>query len=92
MLKESRRSPPQEGTFEQFARGCEDERRMDAPDALTGEGRRLRVLLEVGRSLVTDFDLEAVLGRVLEAARELTGARYAALGVLDQGGASSNAS
>ncbi len=59
---------------------------MDAPDALTGEGRRLRVLLEVGRSLVTDFDLEAVLGRVLEAARELTGARYAALGVLDQGG------
>ena len=43
-------------------------------------------MLEVGRSLVTDFDLEAVLGRVLEAARELTGARYAALGVLDQDG------
>ncbi len=43
-------------------------------------------MLEVGRSLVTDFDLEGVLGRVLEAARELTGARYAALGVLDQDG------
>ncbi len=60
--------------------------RMDAPDDLTGEGRRLRLLLEVGRSLVTDFDLEGVLGRVLEAARELTGARYAAIGVLDQDG------
>jgi signal transduction histidine kinase len=40
-------------------------------------------LLEVGRSLVEDLDLELVLKRVLEAARELTGARYAALGILD---------
>ena len=44
---------------------------------------RLRRLLDVGRGLVSEFELEAVLGRVLEAARELTGARYAALGVLD---------
>ena len=40
--------------------------------------------MEVGRSLVTEFELEAVLERVLEAAIELTGARYAALGVLDE--------
>jgi signal transduction histidine kinase len=43
-----------------------------------------RRLLEFGRSLVADLDPDAVLGRVLEAARELTGARYAALGVLDE--------
>ena len=40
-------------------------------------------LLEVGRGLVSKHDPEAVLEQVIEAARELTGARYAALGVLD---------
>jgi signal transduction histidine kinase len=46
--------------------------------------RRLRRLLDVGRSLVSQLDLEALLERVLEEARELTGARYAALGILDR--------
>jgi len=45
--------------------------------------RRLRLLLEVGRGLVAELDREAVLQRVIEVARELTGARYAALGVLN---------
>jgi signal transduction histidine kinase len=45
--------------------------------------QRLERLLELGRSLVEDLDLELVLKRVLEAGRELTGARYAALGILD---------
>jgi signal transduction histidine kinase len=50
--------------------------------------RRLRSLIEVGRSFVAQLDLDAVFNRVLEVARELTGARYAALSVLDrQGGA-----
>jgi signal transduction histidine kinase len=44
---------------------------------------QLTRLLEVGRSLVSELDLEAVLRRVLDAARDLTQARYAALGVLD---------
>ncbi|HWV84418.1 MAG TPA: GAF domain-containing sensor histidine kinase [Capillimicrobium sp.] len=44
---------------------------------------RLRRVLEVGRALVSDLDLESVLQRVLEEARDLTGARYAAMGVLD---------
>ena len=44
---------------------------------------RLRRVLEVGRALVSNLDLESVLQRVLEEARELTGARYAAMGVLD---------
>jgi len=44
---------------------------------------RFRRLIDVGNSLLSELDLEAVLKSVVEAARELTGARYAALGVLD---------
>jgi signal transduction histidine kinase len=44
---------------------------------------RLRRLLDVGRSLIAELDPEAVLDRLLEVAQELTGARYAAIGVLD---------
>ena len=44
----------------------------------------LRRLLDVGRSLITQLDPEAVFARLLEVARELTGARYAAIGVLDE--------
>jgi signal transduction histidine kinase len=45
---------------------------------------RLRQLIEAGRSLVARLDLEGVLEIVLEAGREMTGAKYAALGVLDE--------
>src|SRR5690348_10219088 len=44
---------------------------------------RLPRLIEVGSSLLAELDLESVLRSVVEAGRELTGARYAALGVLD---------
>ena len=44
---------------------------------------RLRRLIDVGRNLLSQLDSEAVLDRVLETAREITGARYAALGILD---------
>ena len=44
----------------------------------------LRRLLDVGRALVGELDLEAVLDRVLEEACAITGARYAALGVLNE--------
>jgi signal transduction histidine kinase len=44
----------------------------------------IRRLLDVGRSLMTELDLGAVLDRVLETAREITGARYAALGILNE--------
>jgi signal transduction histidine kinase len=40
-------------------------------------------LLDVARGVLTDLDLDVILERVLEAARDLAGARYAALGVLD---------
>ncbi len=45
---------------------------------------RLRELIEVGRTLVAELDAEVVFDKVLEVARELTGARYAAIGVLDE--------
>jgi signal transduction histidine kinase len=45
---------------------------------------RIRRLLELGRSLVAKLDAEEVLDELLEGAREITGARYAALGVLNQ--------
>jgi signal transduction histidine kinase len=41
-------------------------------------------LIEVGANLLSELDLESVLRSVVEAARELTGAEYAALGVLDR--------
>ena len=53
--------------------------RDDALDAAT-----MRRLLDVGRSLVSELDLESLLQTVLEAARDLTSARYAALGVLNE--------
>jgi signal transduction histidine kinase len=45
--------------------------------------RRLQRLIEVGRSLVAELDLDAVLNRLLDVAREITEARYAAIGILD---------
>ena len=45
---------------------------------------RFRRLIEVGRGVLAELDVEALLLTVVEAARELTGARYAALGVLDE--------
>jgi signal transduction histidine kinase len=46
--------------------------------------KRLGRLLDVGRSLVAELDPEAVLDRLLDVAQELTGAKYAAIGVLDE--------
>ena len=41
-----------------------------------------RGVLDIARSVLSELDLDVVLDRVVEAARKLTGARYAALGVL----------
>jgi signal transduction histidine kinase len=45
---------------------------------------QIRRLLDLGRGLVATLNVEAVLDEILEVAREITGARYAALGVLDE--------
>jgi signal transduction histidine kinase len=52
-----------------------------SPSAL--DELRLRRLIEAGRGLIAELDVEAVLRQLLDVARELTGARYAAVGVLD---------
>jgi signal transduction histidine kinase len=43
----------------------------------------IRRLPEVGRALMTELDMDTVLEQVLQTAREITGARYAALGILN---------
>jgi signal transduction histidine kinase len=43
---------------------------------------RLRLLLDANRSIVGALSLSTVLRRIVEVARELVGARYAALGVI----------
>src|SRR5215210_4831532 len=48
------------------------------------DAARLSRLLEAGRSVVSQLALDPVLEELLTAARELTGARYAAIGVLDR--------
>jgi signal transduction histidine kinase len=51
---------------------------------VTLDAQRLERLLEAGRGLVAELDPELVLDRLLDTARALTGARYAALGILDE--------
>jgi signal transduction histidine kinase len=48
------------------------------------ESHRLERLIEAGRGLVSILDVEPVLERLLQTARDVTGARYAALGILDE--------
>jgi signal transduction histidine kinase len=46
---------------------------------------RLRALVEAGVAIASELSLDALLQRLVEKAAELTGARYAALGVIDRG-------
>ena len=50
------------------------------------DARRLRALIEAGTALSSELSLDALLQRLVEAAAELTDARYAALGVIDRSG------
>jgi signal transduction histidine kinase len=56
---------------------------MDRPAA---QFDPLRVLVEAGIALSSELSLDAVLQRLVETAARLTGARYAALGVIDTSG------
>jgi len=55
-------------------------------DTQGGHVDRLRVLVEAGIALSSELSLDALLQRLVETAAELTGARYAALGVIDKAG------
>jgi two-component system, NarL family, sensor histidine kinase DevS len=52
------------------------------------ELERLRILVHAGIALNSELSLDALLQRLVETAAELTGARYAALGVIDRAGQS----
>ncbi|MEO5793205.1 MAG: GAF domain-containing protein, partial [Gaiellaceae bacterium] len=47
---------------------------------------RLRILVDAGIALSSELSLDALLQRIVETAAVLTGARYAALGVIDKSG------
>ena len=50
------------------------------------ETDRLRALVETGIAINSELSLDGVLERIVEAAGRVTGARYAALGVIDPAG------
>ena len=49
---------------------------------------RWRALVDAGIAVTSELSLDAVLQRIVEASAELTGAKYAALGVIDRSGRS----
>jgi signal transduction histidine kinase len=53
----------------------------------TSEESRYRALLEATLSLSSELSLDSLLQRIVDTATSLTGARYAALGVIDETGA-----
>ena len=55
-------------------------------EAVTPSESRLRALLEATAAIASDLSLESLLLRLVTTAAELTGARYAALGVIDRSG------
>lgn len=55
--------------------------------AVTPSETRLRALLEAGVAITSELSLDGLLERIVATAAELTGARYAALGVIDRSGA-----
>jgi signal transduction histidine kinase len=50
------------------------------------ETDRLRTLVETGIAINSELSLDGVLERIVEAAAQVTGAQYAALGVIDRAG------
>jgi signal transduction histidine kinase len=54
--------------------------------AVSSNENRLRALVKTGVAITSELSLDALLQRLVKSASELTGARYAALGVIDPGG------
>ena len=52
----------------------------------TQASRRLRTLVQTGIAINSELTLDGVLEKIVEAAAHVTGARYAALGVIDRAG------
>jgi signal transduction histidine kinase len=54
--------------------------------AVSSNENRLRALVETGVAITSELSLDALLQRLVESAAKLTGARYAALGVIGPSG------
>src|SRR5215212_11980864 len=59
---------------------------LDEASSTVTSQERLRRLLSANRSIVQELSLPAVLRRIVDTARDLSGARYAALGVIGADG------
>jgi signal transduction histidine kinase len=59
---------------------------VDQASVIMNAQERLRRLLNANRSIVQELSLPAVLRRIVETARDVAGARYAALGVIGADG------
>jgi signal transduction histidine kinase len=57
-----------------------------APESTDAALQRQTALLKAGLEISANLELSRVLQRIVDLAAELTGARYAALGVVEQGG------
>ncbi|MGD1056155.1 MAG: GAF domain-containing sensor histidine kinase [Solirubrobacteraceae bacterium] len=83
-----RSQPPIRGQDDHHGNGAHTlniDRSTRSPDTPTRESRdSVHQLLDVGRALTTELDQRKVLDRVLATAREVTGARYAAVGILNE--------
>jgi hypothetical protein len=55
---------------------------VDQSSVIMNAQERLRRLLNANRSIVQELSLPAVLHRIVDTARDVAGARYAALGVI----------
>ena len=55
-------------------------------ERVTPSDGRLRALIEASMAIASELSLESLLQRLVATAAELTGARYAALGVIDRSG------
>jgi signal transduction histidine kinase len=81
-----RQSEPTLTALRVVHREREDGRLAVVEAAVTAQSR-LRSLLDTGIAITSELSLDGVLQHVTEAAAMLTGARYAALGVIDARGA-----
>src|SRR5436190_14736849 len=66
-----------------FSPGNESEAAL-GPATSPLDAERLWELIQVGRGLVAELDMGHLIGELLEVARRVTGARYAAMGILDE--------
>jgi signal transduction histidine kinase len=62
------------------------ERQSELAEALDRRGRQLQALNEAGLSLAAELDSATVLQKIVDLARDVAGARYAALGIFNENG------